>query len=54
MVRVPLAKDNREYGKENILAILDMRGEWEMAIFSLNCPLLSDEDKAKIKSWDVK
>ena len=54
MVRVPTAKDKREHGSSNILAILDMRGEWEMPIFSPDCPLLSDEDKAQIKSWDVK
>ena len=53
MVRVPLAKDNREYGSR-IIAMEDMCGDWEMPVYSLHDPLLSDEDKADIKSWDVK
>lgn len=54
MVRVPTAKDKREHSSSSIIAILDMRGEWEMPVFSMDCPLLSDEDKAEIKSWKVK
>lgn len=53
MVRVATAKDKREHGSENIIAIQDMRGEWEMPVYSLHDPLLSDEDRAKIKSWEI-
>lgn len=53
MVRVAMAKDKREHGSEAIIAMLDMRGEWELPVYSLYNTLLSDDDKAEIKSWDV-
>lgn len=48
MIRIATANDHRLLGK-GCIALLDMRGEWEMPIYSLSNPLLSATDRVKIK-----